>query len=97
MTVDPIDCLVEIAQLVSNQMNSGNITPAQSAFTLGGVMGIACRVPAVLERLQDDPWLGEKCAACGCPLGAHQVVGGIPQCPEAAMNAANATDREEQP
>lgn len=49
VSVDPIDALVEIMQTINNRLekvnDAGNAWSAAEAFTLGMIMGTACRCP----------------------------------------------------
>ena len=48
---DPIDALVEIMLASQRRMNMETPEPsAYEAFTLGQIMGIACRSPLAVER-----------------------------------------------
>lgn len=50
---DPIDCLVEIAELSMERMNSEPPVPSGEAFILGQIAGTAMRSPRVVQRLRE--------------------------------------------
>lgn len=51
VSTDPTDALVEIMQTVASRMANTEPPPdAQEAYTLGLIMGTACRSPVAFDR-----------------------------------------------